>query len=651
MRPLRGRSLQIGVAMLVALAGTPSSAVAGPTSPGQVYAFGENQFGQLGSEANIGTAEPNATPASVTLPAAGGPVTQIAAGFGHSLVVTSAGQLYSFGDNLYGQLGSEANKGKESPNPTPAIVTLPGASGTVAQISAGFYHSLALTSTGQLFAFGNNLSGQLGNATHDETSEPNPTPTLVTLPGAGGQVTQMAAGGYHSLAVTSTGQLYAFGNNFDGQLGNEATSGTLTAHPTPTLVTLPGAKGPVTKVAAGLNHSLAMTSTGQLYAFGDNTYGQLGVAGGANPTPALVTLPGAGGPVTDIAAGWGHSLALTSTGQLYAFGYNFYGQLGIEAGIGSGSGISTPTLVTLPGASGPVTQIAAGFSQSLAVTSTGQVYAFGANLYGQLGIEAGSGTTNPNHTPALVGLPAGATIDTVARGPLANHALALVADLAVTSTSLPAGQVGVPYSASAEASGGSGSYRWAAAGLPGGLTINPADGQITGTPTSSGSAHATLTVTDAYGARASSGAIPLVVTAVPNAPVGSSGPAAPTRAQITSSLLSQLSPVGKGAKIAALLKHGYSMLFHTLAGGRVLIDWYYLPKGAHLSKAGLKPVLVAAGQGSFSGTGAFKLTIKLTTKGRQLLKHAKRLALIAKGTFTANGQQPITLTKRFVLKR
>ena len=89
-------------------------------------------------------------------------------------------------------------------------------------------------------------------------------------------------------------------------------------------MTLPGATGPATRVAAGGEHSLAVTSTGQLYAFGSNGYGQLGSAANVepNPTPALVTLPGATGPVTEVAAGAEHSLAVTSTGQLYAFGNN-----------------------------------------------------------------------------------------------------------------------------------------------------------------------------------------------------------------------------------------------------------------------------------------------------------------------------------------
>ena len=92
---------------------------------------------------------------------------------------------------------------------------------------------------------------------------PNPTPTPVGLPGDIGPVTQVAASGAHSLVVTASGQLYAFGSNFWGQLGSSANN---VPDPTPTVVGVPGEVGPVTEVAAGGGHSLAVTASGQLYA-------------------------------------------------------------------------------------------------------------------------------------------------------------------------------------------------------------------------------------------------------------------------------------------------------------------------------------------------------------------------------------------------
>ncbi len=228
-------------------------------------------------------------------------------------------------------------------------------------------------------------------------------------------------------------------------------------------------------------------------------------------------LPQASGPATQVAAGEGHSLALTSTGQLYAFGSNEYGQLGTLVNSGTREADPEPTLVDVPGATGQIVQIAAGRRDSLAVTSTGQLFAWGDNEGGQLGTTANSGRTRPpavakpNPIPTLVSLPAGATVDTVARGPFSEHTLALIADLAVSSASLTSGQVGVRYTASAEATGGSGPYTWSASGLPAGLGINAQTGQIEGTPTTSGSSSVALTVVDSFGITATSAPISLTV--------------------------------------------------------------------------------------------------------------------------------------------
>jgi Regulator of chromosome condensation (RCC1) repeat len=182
-----------------------------------------------------------------------------------------------------------------------------GAVTLLAALVLGFPSVAPGATTGQLYAFGINFFGQLGNATNAGTTNPNPTPTPVALPGATGPITQVAAGLSHTLTLTSTGQLYAFGNNFNGQLGNATNTGTGKANPTPTLVVLPARSGAIAHIAAGYAHSLVMTSAGQLYAFGDNGVGELGspINSGtnvANPAPLSVGLP-TGMIATAVAAG------------------------------------------------------------------------------------------------------------------------------------------------------------------------------------------------------------------------------------------------------------------------------------------------------------------------------------------------------------
>jgi alpha-tubulin suppressor-like RCC1 family protein len=507
----RGIACLAALVALLALGAATLPARGSAASYGQLYGFGDNRYGQLGNTTNNETDRPNPTPTLVTLPSAIGPVIQTATG-SFSLALTATGQLYAFGENEDGQLGNETNNLEYEPNPTPTPVTLPGEGGPVTQVAGGGGFSLVVTSTGQLYAFGNNWWGQLGNATNNGiyAYEANPTPTLVTLPGATGPVTQAAAGGGHSLAVTSSGQLYAFGENFWGQLGNttnDSENYKAEANPTPALVTLPGAVGPVTQVAAGGNFSLAVTSSGQLYAFGENINGELGNPTNnlakelkPNPTPTLVTLPGEVGSVAQVAAGPNFTLALTSGDQLYAFGDNRCGELGNATNNRTWAANPTPTLVSLPGASGRTTHIAAGDEYSLALTSTGQLYAFGCDAFGELGSPPGNELLEARPTPRQVALPGDARAETMAAG--SSDTLVVLDDLAVANSSLPAGEIGLPYSAQAQGTGGAAPYEWSAASLPPGLSIDPENGAISGTPTAAGTYTPMVTLTDGNGIEA-----------------------------------------------------------------------------------------------------------------------------------------------------
>ena len=130
-------------------------------------------------------------------------------------------------------------------------------------------------------------------------------------------------------------------------------------------------------------------------------------------------------------------------------------------------------------------------------------------------------------------------------------------------------------------------------------------------------------------------------------------------AQIAALLGGQLTPSGKTAKIAALLKSGaFAFAYKALEAGSATIDWYQLPPGAKLAKNNnsskkKKPVLVAAGQLTFTAAGAATLKIKLNATGKRLLSHATQLKLSAESTFTptGGGQAPVTVTRTFLLKR
>ncbi len=334
------------------------------TSSGNLYTWGENKYGQLGLGNN--NDQNQNTPQLVQLPN-GEQVIQMAAGFGHTLALTSSGRLYAWGEND-DQLGLRYNTRQNTPQLVPI-------NEQVTQIAAEAYHTLVLTSTGKLYAWGSNQYGQLGLGNNNDQNQN--TPQLVQLP-INEQVTQIATGECHTLVLTSLGNLYVCGYNSDGQLG----LGNNNNQNTPQLVPI---NEQVTQIAAGERHTLVLTSTGKLYAWGWNYYGKLGL-GNYNDqnTPQLVPI---NEQVTQIAAGFGYTLALTSSGRLYAWGDNKYGQLGL----GNYNNQNTPQLVPI---NEQVTQITAGGLHTLVLTSTGNLYAWGWNDCGQLGLENNNQNTN-----------------------------------------------------------------------------------------------------------------------------------------------------------------------------------------------------------------------------------------------------------------
>jgi alpha-tubulin suppressor-like RCC1 family protein len=374
---------------------TADSASAGLPAGGTLYAWGDNQHGELGD----GTTTQRDSPEAITL-APGVTPTAVAAGAGYdSLAIGSNGGLYAWGWNIAGQLGDGTTTDRDSPE---AITLAAGVTPTA--IAAGYYHSLAIGSDGNLYAWGWNGAGQLGDGT---TTEHN-SPEAITL-AAGVTPTAIATGDYHSLAIGSDGNLYAWGDNQYGELGD----GTTTDRYSPEAITLAAGVTP-TAIAAGYDFSLAIGSDGNLYAWGVNIDGELGDGTTTDrDTPEAITLS-AGVTATAIAAGNSDSLAIGSDGKLYAWGYNGNG----EVGDGTTTQRDSPEAITLAAGVTP-TAVAAGGGHSLAIGSDGKFYAWGFNKYGELG----DGTTTQRDRPEAITLAHGVTPTAIAAGFL--HSLAI----------------------------------------------------------------------------------------------------------------------------------------------------------------------------------------------------------------------------------
>ena len=303
---------------------------------------------------------------------------------------------WSISPNKGSQLGRESTTIIPPENTTRGI--------RFSQVSGGKDYnsrfSLAVGSDGNAYAWGYNSSGQLGNGT--KTSQTTPVmvrkPDRKTYPDLPADFTyvQVSAGERHSLALGSDGNAYAWGYNYYGQLGD----GTTTTQITPVKVEKL-ADAPVdftyVQVSGGGNHSLALGSNGNAYAWGYNGNGQLGNNETTDSSvPVLVRDPASpadkskGLKATQVSAGYEHSLALGSDGYAYAWGWNRQGQLGDNTG-GYGAYTTVPVHVRDP--TNPTdtskglkaTQVSAGYDYSLAIGAEWNAKAWGNNQYGQLG--------------------------------------------------------------------------------------------------------------------------------------------------------------------------------------------------------------------------------------------------------------------------
>lgn len=340
---------------------SPSTGLNGPVSvaggfdfslalnvDGTVWAWGDNQLGQLGD----GTTIKRTIPARIeTLTGA----TAVAAGEYHAVALKSDGSVWTWGSNSYGQLGDGTTIVRPSP------VQVSGLSGVTA-VAAGGNTTLALKSDGSVWAWGSNVVGQLGDGTAIDRGRP------VQVSGLTG-VMYIDAGAYHSLAVKRDGSVWAWGSNYFYQLGNGSAENSLVP------VAVSGITG-ISKVAAGSYHSLAVMADGSVWGWGHNFYGQIG-DGTVTQRPTPVKLTGLSG-VMAVGTGETHSVALTADGAVWTWGSNSEGQLGEF----TTSDRRSPARVTNMTS---VRAIAAGHYFTLAAKSDGTLWGWGMDAQSQLG--------------------------------------------------------------------------------------------------------------------------------------------------------------------------------------------------------------------------------------------------------------------------
>jgi alpha-tubulin suppressor-like RCC1 family protein len=247
---------------------------------------------------------------------------------------------------------------------------------TVSQVAAGGNHTCALTAAGPVECWGDNSFGQLGNN--------NASSGIVKIPVSGlADAIALVAGDGHTCALTLQGFVRCWGNNGLGQLGN----GTNTNQPAP-VATLVGG---IAALAAGYSHTCGLTASGLVLCWGYNGFGQLGDGTKTSKNAPGVAVIGLT-DVVAISAGIAHSCALTRAGAVKCWGSNAYGRLGD----GTTTGSTTPVAVS--GLDRGVADIVAAGRHTCALTRVGTVKCWGYNGDGELG----DGTTTDRSTPVAV---------------------------------------------------------------------------------------------------------------------------------------------------------------------------------------------------------------------------------------------------------
>lgn len=406
-------------------------------STAAIYAFGGNREGQTSvanGEDNILSPTPLSNNGSSYITPS--TVSRIVLSQKQTYLLTTDGSVLSCGENDSNELGRHSTTGFKRSKVFQRIDAIEAF--TISDIACGEGFVLISTKDGKIISWGLNSLGQLGCGDREFRDKPKLN-TLVSEP-----ILQLSAGSQHVLALSKNGNVLTWGANRKGQLGD----GQLTSCHTPKVI--PSLRHrPVISIACGENHSMVMTIGGNVYSWGENTCGQLGLGDTTHRLRPEVIRTLRTAKARYISAGKQHSMAVSSSGLLFAFGSNAHGQCGLGLDSSTVRIQSVPTVVERL-RQARVLEVSCGCAHTLVLalvrTASGtgtctQVFSMGLNSSGQLGL--GTTVSMPTPTPVLLlHAPVSSTNHHptpigICTGPLSYHSFILADGVPLARPSLP----------------------------------------------------------------------------------------------------------------------------------------------------------------------------------------------------------------------
>jgi alpha-tubulin suppressor-like RCC1 family protein len=343
----------------VSISGNRGARILALDNLGDLWGWGMNDRGQIGDNSTTS----RRTPVSVYT-ALSGQLEYFSAGVGHSLGLRS-GQVFSWGNNTGGELGDNTITQRTTP------VAISGGTKTFCSISAGSAYSMAIDLRGRVWGWGFNSTGQIGNNSVTSTRTP------VSILGANKTFCKIHAGDGNTMAIDLRGRLWGWGANNCGKLGNNGT----TQFNTP--ISVLGAVKTFCQIFAGVDHTLAIDKNGRAWAWGNDLYGILGINRQPNtvaPTVCRLTPVSVGGATKTfckiVANSTYNSLALDKNGGVWGWGWNRYGELGP---------VLTFTPNSVCGAVKTFCNISVGDQNSAAIDKNGKIWVWGYSTAARTG--------------------------------------------------------------------------------------------------------------------------------------------------------------------------------------------------------------------------------------------------------------------------